>query len=321
MQNDVKPLFKYIGGKRWLRENLRENFQQVLNKKKYTTYVEPFAGGLGAFLSIYDLLEEAGIKKVILNDINENIINIYRIINEEDGFESSKLIQRVCLFEKEFISYIPNGTKNLHKLKEKHQIKLNLKDANWLFLEKRREFNELLKKENKNQEEKIELAALLIFLQAHCFNGIYRENSKGEYNTPFNWDVKEKTKKQLEIDIKAIKEVFDKFETTLSNQSVFDLSFNKESIYYLDPPYLNEEDEGENKYNKDHFDKEKQLKLISLLNGKEFVYSNHNSDIIINAFNLHKRNYSFEVVKRKNIISSSVNSRQEDKEEIIVSSR
>ena len=104
------------------------------------------------------------------------------------------------------------------------------------------------------------------------------------------------------------------------NKSAIDFIFDKNSFYYLDPPYLNE-DEVENKYNKEHFDKKQQLNLISMLNGISFVYSNHNSDIIIDAFNLHKKEYVIEIVKRKNIISASVESRKEDKEEIIVASK
>jgi DNA adenine methylase len=322
MKKEVKPLFKYIGGKRWLRDKLRESFTKILSNenKSFTTYVEPFVGGMGAFLSVYDLLEDFGIKKVILNDINSNVINIYKVINEENGFKIKDLVQEIVILEKSFISFIPAGTKKLHKLKEKNQIKLELKDANCFFLEKRKRFNVLLKNEMKSHKEILESCALLIFLQSHCFNGIYRENSRGEYNTPFNWDVKEKTEKQLLEDINSIKNVFDKFDLILMNKSAIDFIFDKNSFYYLDPPYLNE-DEVENKYNKEHFDKKQQLNLISMLNGISFVYSNHNSDIIIDAFNLHKKEYVIEIVKRKNIISASVESRKEDKEEIIVASK
>ena len=319
MENEVKPLFKYIGGKRWLKNNLEVHFKNVLSRKNFTTYVEPFVGGMGAFLSLYELLESSGIKKVVLNDINSHIINFYRIINEEGDFKSSDLIDKMVLFETEFMSLIPHGTHKLHKLKEKHQIKLNLKDANWLFLQKRTRFNELLKREEQTKEEKVEMAALLLFLQAHCFNGIYRENSKGEYNTPFNWAVKEKTRNQLEKDIASVKEVFDKFDLVLTNKSALELEYDENTLYYLDPPYLNDEEDNENKYNKDHFDKKCQLELIELIKGKNFIYSNHNSDLIREAFQLHNIEYLYEIVKRKNIVSASVESRNEDKEEILIS--
>ena len=316
--DEVKPLFKYIGGKRWLKNNLEEHFRNVLSNRSLTTYCEPFVGGMGAFLSIYNVLLDNGIKKVILNDINVNIINFYKIINGEDGMSHKDLIVEVIDLERELHDLIPVGTKQMHKLKEKEKIKIRLRDANWFFGEKRKRFNELLLIENKNTAEIIESASLLMFLQTHCFNGVYRENSRGEYNTPFNWEATTKTQKQITEDVKAVKNVFSKFEMIISNSSALDLEYSKDVFYYLDPPYIND-GENENKYHKDHFDKEKQLKLIANLKDNVFVYSNHNNQEIKDAFDLHGVEYNLEIVRRKNIMSASVESRKEDKEELIIS--
>lgn len=322
MEKEVKTLFKYIGGKRWLRNNLRQEFSNILKMKNFDTYVEPFVGGMGAFLSVYDVLKENGIKKIILNDINTNLINFYKIIKEEDGLKTKDLIDKFLILEQSFISTIPKETSKLHKIKDKFKIKENLTHANINFLNQRKRFNVLIKNDNKNNEEKIETAAILLFLQAHCFNGIYRENSKGEYNTPFNWEVREKTKEILEEEIKDVQNVFNLFEVKLLNKSALDImDTNSENIfYYLDPPYLNN-NISENKYNKEHFDEEKQMQLIEKLNNKFFVYSNHHNDKLLNAFKLHGKDYKVQIIMRKNIISASVESRKEDKSEILISSR
>ena len=78
----VSTLFNYIGGKGWLKETLRLEISSILKNSSIDTYVEPFSGGLGAFLNIYDILIKNNIKKVILNDINAKIINFYTTVKE-----------------------------------------------------------------------------------------------------------------------------------------------------------------------------------------------------------------------------------------------
>ena len=58
----IKPLFKYIGGKSWLRAELRYLVEKIFENNKYNSYCEPFVGGLGSFLNIYDILLKNNIK-------------------------------------------------------------------------------------------------------------------------------------------------------------------------------------------------------------------------------------------------------------------
>lgn len=332
---DVKPLFKYVGGKRWLKEILRKNIKNQLIKgnkegKPFDTYVEPFVGGMGAFLSVYDVLKENGIKTVIINDINTVLINFYRIVNGENGLKSETLLKTFIGLEKTFDTFVPEIVRKLHPLKDKLKIKDFLAKANNFYLEKRTRFNELVVKEKLSNDEIIESSALLMFLQSHCFNGVYRENSKGEYNTPFNWSWKIKNEFHTKNELSDIKKVFKLFNMQIFNKSALEIEYNDEYLYYLDPPYLNEDIE-ENKYNKDHFGKDEQIKLIELIKDKSFVYSNHKNLTLLNHFGFQKEvegegflensNYEIEFVLRKNIVSASVESRQDDKEEIVVSSK
>lgn len=309
MTFNSKPLFKYIGGKSWLKPALVSSINDVLkhnDKLKIDTYVEPFAGGLGAFFNIHSVLSQYGIKKIILNDINYPIINFYNLVFKEP----SLLIKAYIDIEKEFEKTFP-----INKVKNHIYTKEELLKSNDFFISIRKKFNSI---KNNNQDKDIQLAACLLFLQSHSFNGIYRENLKGEYNTPFNWSAKTFTMDSIETKVMTAHNVFNQFEVNLLNKSFENLSFNKHSLYYLDPPYYNE-DISENKYNKNTFDFSKQEELIEKIKECNFIYSNHDSKELLKIFNDKiDKNLKIEKISRKNIISSSKESRKTDKVEILV---
>lgn len=308
MNSISKPLFKYIGGKSWLKASLISSISDILKHNKVLkidTYVEPFSGGLGAFFNIHSVLSQYKIKKIILNDINFPIINFYSFVLNNP----SLLIKTYLEIEKEFEKTFP-----LNKSSKKE----DLFKCNEFFISIRKRFNEI-KNSNVNNAKSTELAAILLFLQSHSFNGIYRENQKGEYNTPFNWSAKTFGLESIENKIMVAHSVFNSFDVTLLNTSFEELSFNSHSLYYLDPPYYNE-DISENKYNKNSFDFARQEELINKIKDTNFVYSNHYSEHIINLFK-EKTNKKLNIQKiaRKNIISANKESRKTDKIEVLVS--
>lgn len=297
----VKPLFKYIGGKTWLKEILRQKISYVLSKKKIEVYVEPFVGGLGSFLSIYDLLIEHNIKKVILSDINVELINLYNNIK----IEPKSLYEEIIKLEGLFL-------KTIKPLNKKTYSKLELSEANDFFKHIRTEFNL-----NKGKNETIQ-SARLVFLQKHSFNGVYRENSKGEYNTPFNWSHKTMDS-DIEHKIYQLNNIFLSFDIKIEHKSYQLHDFNDSALFYLDPPYLNTAELVENKYNRNGFNLENQLDLIRLIQNTNFIYSNHASQIIENELN---KNHDIEIIKinRKNIMSANSESRGDDKIELLATS-
>ncbi len=301
----VTPLFKYIGGKTWLKNHLRQELLYILSANKVETYIEPFSGGLGAFLGIQDLLRQNGINKVILNDINSKLINFYKTIQKE----SNDLIVAYVKLENEFSSLVPSKYFSLNPKLEKIEIKEILKLAEDFYIKTRNEFN--------SNSNSVENAARLLFLQKHCFNGIYRENSKGGYNTPFNWDGKSFSKEFIEEKINAIKALFSKFDIIFTNKSFIELEYVSTNLYYLDPPYINE-DIGENKYNKDSFGIREQKKLIEKISKVPFIYSNHDNKILLDEFKKYNLDLHIRKIARKNIVSASAQSRKEDKLEILI---
>lgn len=305
----IMPLFNYIGGKTWLKEHLKKEVSKILFEKKITHYAEPFAGGLGAFLGVYDTLIEKGVKNIILNDINGKLINFYQMVQNN----SHELIESYIALENDYALTISEEAKLLHKTKDKLLLKKELLNSEKYYKKVRDSFN----KEQKN----IDSAVALLFLQNHCFNGIYRENSKGGYNTPFNWDCKIFTHEKISEKIMAVHELFKKFNIEFSNKSFEDLDFNDYTLYYLDPPYVNEIEALENQYNKDSFNIDKQKSLIKAIETTSFIYSNHDNEFLIKEFSNNNMNIEIKRISRKNIISASNESRKQDKVEILVSTK
>lgn len=294
----VKPLFKYIGGKTWLRTKLREKVSKVLSNKEIKYYVEPFAGGLGSFLSVYDVLLTNNISNVVLGDINSNLINLYKHINSH----TEELIEDTILLEKGFSKTISIPSDIKHTKEE-------LKDAETYYKEIRNSFNI-----NKKEDTPLQ-SARLIFLQKHSFNGVYRENSKGDYNTPFNWSPSS-MEKIIGERILELAEVFSSFNMSFIIGSYEKHKYTKDSLFYLDPPYLNEKELIENQYNQAGFTLVNQLELIDKIKDTNFIYSNHNSIILTDA--LSKLNViEIEYINRKNIMSASASTRADDKQELL----
>lgn len=153
IKNTAKPFIKWVGGKSQLLQQLEEHLPLELNDEAFT-YIEPFVGG-GAML-FFMLQNFMNIKRVVINDINRNLTEAYKVIKQE-----------------------PEGL--VYRLKHIEQKYMEIEDyeeQRTFYLEMRRRFNE----EELNSLDK---TAILIFLNRTCFNGLYRENAKGYFNVPF----------------------------------------------------------------------------------------------------------------------------------------
>lgn len=318
-------LFNWIGGKKWLRKTLFSHTETILSgQTTINTYIEPFSGGLGSFLSIAPILFEKNIKNIILNDINKTIIDIYKIIQSS---EYELLLNSYLDLENKFLCVVPNEIFSLNKTKDKDKVKVLLVEAEIFFKEKRQEFNQLKNITNLTKKDKINKCSLFLFLMEHCFNGVYRENSKGEYNSPFNWDTKKTNISNKTIIFSEYHIFFNKFNIEFVSQDALLLLENyhnkAETFIYLDPPYLNEEDLDKgisgiqnNKYSKENFSIKEQKKLLNLLLDYPLsLYSNHYLSLFTEFFN--KNHFEFISVNRKNIMNSNASKRQNDVMEIL----
>lgn len=150
----VKPFLKWAGGKGQLIKEIEQYYP--FENGEITKYAEPFVGG-GAVL--FDILSRYNLKEVYISDINAELINTYRIIRDD----VDDLIKMLHAMQNDFI---PLDTDNRKAY----------------YMQKRERFNDL--KVNGNENINIEKAALMIFLNKTCFNGLFRVNKKGLFNVP-----------------------------------------------------------------------------------------------------------------------------------------
>jgi len=199
----VKPFLKWAGGKGQLIDKI-EKFYPFDNK--INKYAEPFIGG-GAVL--FDILNKFELEKIYISDVNLELLNCYKVIKEK----VQELINELKVFEDEF----------LVKLKE---------DRKEYYYAKREQFNKL-KLENDNEE--VKRAALMIFLNRTCFNGLYRVNKKGLFNVPMG-DYKnpkicdEENLINISKKLKNVDIIYGDYKKS------YDF-IDKNTFVYFDPPY------------------------------------------------------------------------------------
>jgi DNA adenine methylase len=198
----AKPFIKMAGGKTQLLPDIAESLPLDIHKKE--CYVEPFVGG-GSVL-FWLLQRFSNFKLVLINDLNSDFIIAYKVIKKSPH----KLIKYLKSLEQEYYS--------IEECRRKQ------------YYENKREIF------NSKKGDPIENTGLLIFLNKTCFNGMYRVNSKGDFNVPFVYQSKpprichETTIIHNSKILKSVKIINKDFSETLEYA-------DSNSYYYIDPPY------------------------------------------------------------------------------------
>lgn len=311
--NNKKALFKWIGGKKWLEPELEKIFSSILKKNKIKIYIEPFAGGLGSILSNLETLKSLGIEKILINDINSTLINTY--LNLKNNPED--LYQNYIQIENNYINLIPDDALHLNPTKDKENLRKLLTPARDYYLNVRERFNEEKKENSKN----LYCSALFLFIMNHCFNGVYRENKSGGFNVPYNWECRIIKDSERYETFKKYSRLFNdnNFEFYTGDAFAF-IEENKKhsniSLFYLDPPYLNE-NMVENNYNEDSFGLDKQEMLLKKTKEMDhFVLSNHYLSLFTEFSE--KNNLEYKAVYRSNMMNSKSESRGQKVGEILI---
>lgn len=278
-----KPFVKWAGGKSQLLDEIRLKYPANIEK-----YCEPFVGG-GAVL--FDILDKFSPKKVLINDINKELINTYIQIKNN----SDELISILSKYQKQY-------------------DKANENDRQDIYYKKRKKFNELIIKCDK--ENLIDKAALFIFLNKTCFNGLYRVNSEGFYNVP-----KGMYKNPLICDEDNIVQISKKIKNVTIKCGDFEKCedfIDSKTFVYIDPPYRPLTKSAMfTSYCKEQFSDNEQIRLgdfINRLNSKKakIVLSNSdpkNVDKNDNFFDDLYKNYSIDRIAAKRMINSNASKR------------
>ncbi len=247
-EKNVKPFVKWAGGKGQLLKEIESYYPFA--KGTITKYAEPFVGG-GAVL--FDILSKYDLEEIYISDVNAELINTYCIIRDE----IDELIKVLYKMQSEFIPLDTDSRKIYYN-------------------EKRERFNDL--KVNGNDNINIEKAALMIFLNKTCFNGLFRVNKKGLFNVPMG-----AYKNPMICDEKNLSAVSEKLQkvTVVCGDYRESANFIDENTFvYFDPPYRPiTNTSGFTAYTENLFNDEEQIELARFVDdmhkkGAKIIISN-----------------------------------------------
>ena len=270
----LKSPLKWAGGKSKLMNKIQTVYNNDFfwNSEKYT-YIELFGGGGSSWLFV---LQNYRPKRVIVNDINPNVINLWRCIQSYP----------IALCE-ELDSIISNYN-NLYFDWDKRKE---------FFLDLRKKFNEkkdVLTGTNTN----IKMAAEFLFLNKTCFNGLWRTNSKGEFNTPFgkpinldrNPNIYDKNNIILLSNwIKEVEFICRDYKDVIGDDVIGDV------LVYMDPPYRGTWTE----YSKESFGEKEQIELsqyMKKLKDRGFYVIQSNSKCNDDFFEKHYKDFEIKTL-------------------------
>lgn len=299
----ARSFLKWAGGKYQLLDEINDIIDSMTDGCEEFVYVEPFVGG-GALL--FDLLEKKqNLKVAFINDMNSNLIRCYKTIKNDELY--------------------PNLKKRLVELQEEYNGFSDQEDKKKMYMDIRKSYNTMFSSSKEGSD--VECSSMFIFLNKTAFNGIYRENSKGEFNVP--WNQREEVNLFDEDNLDRCHELLRK--VIILNKDYKDTDFAMQfgdfegckTVYYLDPPYR--PIEGANSfigYTKSGFNDEDQVRLKGFCDeingsGHDFVLSNSKSGEFFE--NLYEA-YEIDVVgARRNI--NSIGEKRGEVDELIIYNR
>lgn len=232
----ARPFLKWAGGKTQLLNEFSKRLPNGLRKGAIKKYVEPFVGG-GAFF--FYLNQRFSFDNCYIYDVNEELILSYRVVKRS----VRKLIYELDALQSDYLSKNDKGREDFF---------YHVRDA----------FNEKLPEiDFKNySSDWVERTAQIIFLNRTCYNGLFRVNRRGEFNTPFG---RYKNPEILNED--NLRDVATLLKTTkifVGDFTLCEKFVDENTFVYFDPPYrpLNQTSSFTS-YSKDGFFDKDQIRL------------------------------------------------------------
>ncbi len=288
----MKPFVKWAGGKRQILDKINGYIDEIADGSQDFTYIEPFLGGGAVFF-------DRKPTKAIINDLNEDLINAYKVIQ-------SNKIEELIIKLQEFDTKYRQDPDDFY-----YEVRAWDRREDW-----------------PQAYSPVERAARMIFLNKTCYNGLYRVNNKGQFNTPIG-----RYRNPTICDSSNLREIhkylFENKDTIKILSGSYEAAINMAKagdIIYVDPPYDYEDDDGFTKYQLAGFtfsDFEK-LKIVcdrAIDNGAALVLSNNATEKVIELFSKDSKYQIFYYAEKFSTlrsINSNGNERKSGKEVIIL---
>mgnify|MGYP001167672422 FL=1 len=270
--DSVKPILKWAGGKRDLVNKIKPFYESLGIKN----YFEPFFGGGAVYFDILKTFGSNYSKKSIINDINTDLIELYRNIKSNP----KEIIYHCKELEKDFYKY------DYYHIRDR--------------------FNGVSKeKEKVERYDGIIRSSALILLNRTCFNGLYRVNQKGLFNVP-----KGNYKNPRIVDednLFLVSELLPQKQNILNDEFDKLEMIEKNDLVYFDPPYHPLSNTSSFTSYSGSFGEKEQIRLrdyFKILDEKKVlvILSNSSSEFIKDIYSEFK---IIEVFAKRNINSNS----------------
>lgn len=251
----MKPFIKWAGGKRQILKRINEFINDSEYEGSSYTYIEPFLGGGAVF---FDKKPE----NAIINDLNSDLINAYQVIKSN---EYLALINELRRHKEEYMQ---------DKDDYYYTVRAWDREPGW-----------------PDNYSDVERAARMIFLNRTCYNGLYRVNSKGQFNTPIG-----RYSNPTICDEENITEIHNYLANPNNNIKIMNASYEEAirkakdgDIIYIDPPYDYEDDDGFTKYQMkgftfEDFENLKKECDAAIRKGAFVIISNNATTKVLNLF-------------------------------------
>ena len=214
--------------------------------KKYGKYFEPFLGGGSVLFNFTP-------HSPVINDVNPHLTNAYLQIKNNP----QKLLEEINK-----IDSVSCTREYYYSIRDRYNKKIS----------------------DKQLDE--ECAALMIWLNKHCFNGVYRVNSKGLFNVPYNNSTNIQT--VIPENIQAVSDYLNRSKATILTGDFENAcrDVSEGDFVYFDSPYIPESETANFvDYTKDGFSYENHVRLAELYKkldkkGAKLMLSNNNVGLV-----------------------------------------
>ncbi len=260
IDRNMTPVLKWAGGKTQLLDSIVGNMP-----RQYNNYYEPFVGGGAVFLAVSP-------GTAVLNDINEQLVNLYR---------------QIKIGHNDILSIL--DSLDSHNCDKDFYYEIRMK------------YNRKIE----NRELDAECAAIMIWINKHCFNGLYRVNGKGLFNVPYNNRVGGKSADAENI--VAISQYLNKNNITVECMDFEQACEGVEAgdFVYFDSPYVPESETADfTDYTKEGFSFKEHERLAELFRkldakGAKLMLSNNDVPLVHSLY----KDYNIRSIDVKRMIN------------------